>query len=125
MILEILPNLQENICVRGLFFNEVAGLRSGTFLKNRLRKSFPVNFAKCLRTPFFIEHLLTTASDISEQRIYGAAVRYLTTASEHFTNFLSFQSSFFLFEANSRSLGIFHGICNYDFDNYRQPFLTG
>ena len=93
MILEILPNLQENICVRGLFFNEVAGLRSGTFLKNRLRKSFPVNFAKCLRTPFFIEHLLTTASDISEQRIYGAAVRYLTTASEQF--FKLFNHHFF------------------------------
>ena len=41
-----------------LFLNKVAGLRPATLLKKRLwHTCFPVNFAKFLRTPFFIEHL--------------------------------------------------------------------
>ena len=41
-----------------LFFNKVAGLRPSTLLKKRLwHMCFPVNFAKFLRTLFFIEHL--------------------------------------------------------------------
>ena len=41
-----------------LFFNKVAGLRLATLLKKRLQHwCFPVNFAKFLRTPFFIEYL--------------------------------------------------------------------
>ena len=41
-----------------LFINKVAGLRSSTLLKRRLwHRCFPVNFAKFLRTPFFIQHL--------------------------------------------------------------------
>ena len=40
------------------FLNIVAGLRRTTLLKKKLwHRCFPVNFAKCLRTPFFIEHL--------------------------------------------------------------------
>ena len=40
-----------------LFFNKVAGLRPPTLLKKRLwPRCFPVNFAKFLRAPFFIEH---------------------------------------------------------------------
>ena len=40
------------------FLNIVAGLRPTTLLKKKLwHRCFPVNFAKCLRTPFFIEHL--------------------------------------------------------------------
>ena len=43
---------------QGLFFNKAAGLRPATLLKKRLwHRCFPVNFAKFLRTPFFIEHL--------------------------------------------------------------------
>ena len=43
---------------QSLFFDKVAGLRPVTLLKKRLWHScFPVNFAKFLRTPFFIEHL--------------------------------------------------------------------
>ena len=39
-------------------FNKVAGLRPETLLKKRLwHRPFPVNFAKFLRTPFFIGHL--------------------------------------------------------------------
>ena len=38
---------------QSLFLNKVAGLRSATLLKKRLRhKCLPVNFAKFLRTPF-------------------------------------------------------------------------
>ena len=41
-----------------LFFNKVAGLRPATLLKKSLwHRSFPVNFRKFLKTPFFAEHL--------------------------------------------------------------------
>ena len=47
----------KHLC-QSLFFNKVAGLRPATLLKKRLwHRCFPVNFAKFLRTPFFIEHL--------------------------------------------------------------------
>ena len=36
----------------------VAGLKAWNFVKRRLQhRCFPVAFAKCLRTPFFTEHL--------------------------------------------------------------------
>ena len=47
----------KHLC-QSLFFNKVAGLRLATSLKKRLwHRCFPVNFAKFLRTSFFIEHL--------------------------------------------------------------------
>ena len=47
----------KHLC-QSLFFNKVVGLRLATLLKKRLwHRCFPVNFAKFLRTPFFIEHL--------------------------------------------------------------------
>ena len=47
----------KHLC-QSLFFNKVAGLRPATLLKKRLwHRCFTVNFAKFLRTPFFIEHL--------------------------------------------------------------------
>ena len=47
----------KHLC-QSLFLNKVAGLRPATLLKERLwHRSFPVNFAKFLRTPYFIEHL--------------------------------------------------------------------
>ena len=47
----------KHLC-QGLFFNKVAGLRPATLFKKRLwHRCFPVNFAKILGTPFFIEHL--------------------------------------------------------------------
>ena len=40
-----------------IFFNKVAGLRPATLLKKRpWYRCFPMNFAKVLRTPLFIEH---------------------------------------------------------------------
>ena len=49
------------------FLNKVADLRSATLLKKRLWHScFPVNFAKFLRTPSFIEHLWSTASSMPQ-----------------------------------------------------------
>ena len=56
----------KHLC-QNLFFNKVAGLRPATLLKKRLwHRCFPVNFAKFLRTPFFTEHLRTTASILVE-----------------------------------------------------------
>ena len=53
-----------------LFPNTVAGLRTVALLKKRLRhRCFSVNFAKFVRTLFFIEHLrwlLLTALDFSK-----------------------------------------------------------
>ena len=66
VFLEILQNSQETPVSESLFFNKVAGFRPATLLKKRLwHRCFPVNFAKFLRTPFFTEHLRTTASDCS------------------------------------------------------------
>ena len=47
----------KHLC-QSLFFDKVAGLRPGTLFKKSLwYRCFPVNFAKFLRTSFFIEHL--------------------------------------------------------------------
>ena len=49
---------QENTCSSISFFNKVSGLRPVTLLKKRLwRRCFPANFAKFIRTPFFVEQL--------------------------------------------------------------------
>ena len=50
VLLKILQNFQEKHLCQGLFFNKVT--------KETLAQCFPVNFAKFLRTPIFIEHLL-------------------------------------------------------------------
>ena len=43
---------------QSLFFHEIAGLRPGTLLKERLwHRCLPVNFVKFVRTPIYIEHL--------------------------------------------------------------------
>ena len=56
--LKISQNSQENTCARDSFFNKVAGLRPAILLKKSLyHRCFPVNFAKFLRAPFFIEQL--------------------------------------------------------------------
>ena len=53
----------KHLC-QSLFFDKVAGLRPATLLKKRLwHRCFPVNFAEFLWTPFFTEHLWTTAFD--------------------------------------------------------------
>ena len=60
VFLEISLNSQENTCARVSFLImlQASGLRPATLLKKRLwHRCFPVNFAKFLRTSFFIEHL--------------------------------------------------------------------
>ena len=58
MFIKISQNSQLNTCARVSVFNKVAGLSPATLWKQRLwHRSFPVNFAKCLRTPFFTENL--------------------------------------------------------------------
>ena len=48
---------------QSLFFNKVAGLTLATLSKKRLwQRCFPVDFAKFVRTGFFIEHLWTLVS---------------------------------------------------------------
>ena len=48
----------KHLCQRVLF-DKVAGLRTAPLLKRTVRhRSFPVNFAKFLRTPFFTQYLL-------------------------------------------------------------------
>ena len=55
VFLEISQNSQENTRAKVSFFDKVAGLRPA---KKRLwHRSFPVNFVKFQRSPFFIEHL--------------------------------------------------------------------
>ena len=47
----------KDLC-QGLFFDKDAGFRPATLFKKRLwHRCFSVNFAKFLKTPFFIEHL--------------------------------------------------------------------
>ena len=53
VVLKIAQNLQEKYLCQGLFLNKVL-----TLLKKRFwQSSFPVNFARSLRTPFLIEQL--------------------------------------------------------------------
>ena len=47
---------QKSLC-QNLFFSEVTGLRPAALLKRLWHRSFPVNFVKFLRAPFFTEHL--------------------------------------------------------------------
>ena len=64
VFLEFSQNSQEKHLCQSLF-NKVAGL-----LKRRIEhRCFPVNFAKFLRTPFFIEHLWTASSARSKLQI--------------------------------------------------------
>ena len=50
--------IHRKIPVPESFFKNIASLRPVNLLKKRLwHRCFPVNFAKFLRTPFFIEHL--------------------------------------------------------------------
>ena len=72
--------------VLSLFFNEVGGLRPATLLKKRLQhRRFPVNFAKFLRAPFFIEHLRWLfLSSINEVEILIATSILTTFNQRHF-----------------------------------------
>ena len=53
---------------QSLLFNKVADMRPASLLEKILwDRSFPVDFAKFLRTPFFTEHLRTTVSLLSKK----------------------------------------------------------
>ena len=62
VFLEISQNLQN--LRQSLFFDKVASLMPATLLRERLwHRCFPVNYAKFLRAPFFIEHVWMRASE--------------------------------------------------------------
>ena len=65
VFLKILQNSQENACARVLFFIKLHA-STCNFIKKEalLHRYFLVNFTKFLRTPFFTEHLRTTASAV-------------------------------------------------------------
>ena len=63
VFLKISQNSQKNTCAKVSFLIKLRNLRPATLLKKRLwHRCFPVNFVKFPRTPFFTEHLRTTAS---------------------------------------------------------------
>ena len=69
----------EKYLVPESFFNKVAALRPATLLKRRLwHRYFSVNFPKFLRTPFFTEHLWTTASEEFAffGNVYSSCIRF-------------------------------------------------
>ena len=65
VFVKISQNSQENTCVKvsfltyqSFFFNKVTSPRLATLFKKRIwHRCFPVNFAKFLRTPSFMERL--------------------------------------------------------------------
>ena len=79
MFFEILQNLQENTGAR-VPFNKVAGLRPAMLLKKTLwHKYFPVNFAKFLRVPFYIERLWWLLLTYQEDYLGLSLLEQLTT----------------------------------------------
>ena len=80
-----------------LFFSNAASLRHATLSKRRLwHRCFPVNFAKFLRTPFFIEH-------IRELLLYISMVPLTRKEnSKHFILVCSFSTAKLLFRRNNR-----------------------
>ena len=66
----------KHLC-QSLFFNKVVGPRPATLLKKRLwHRCFPVNFVKFPRTPFFTEHLWTTASEPGRETLLKKRLLY-------------------------------------------------
>ena len=65
MFLEISQNAQANTCARDFFLIKLQalGLRPATLFKKSLAQVFSCEFCEISKSIFFIEHLLTTASD--------------------------------------------------------------
>ena len=79
VFLEILQNLQENICVRVSFLMMIQAYEAYNFIKERDSVTgvcFPENFLKFLRTPFFHRTPLVDASvwDISRKILVHKSV---------------------------------------------------
>ena len=114
MLLKILQNSQENTCAR-VIFNKVAGLSlslqlywkrdSGTGLFQWIlrnfwlwHRSFPVNFAKFLKAPFFIEHNILFVFSLGLSHLscisvtQGSCNVFPFSPSRHSTLILSFES---------------------------------
>ena len=90
----------KHLC-QSLFFDKVAGLKSVTLLKKRLwHRCFPVNFAKFVRTPFFIEHLRWLLLKIADNKNVEESDEMLTFSGRAFftcvDNFLTRHSLIFL-----------------------------
>ena len=71
VFLEISQNSHKKACARVVsFLSKVTGQRPATLLKKRLwHRSFPVNFAKFLRAPFFYRTPPVAASETSKQGV--------------------------------------------------------
>ena len=55
--LEISQNSQENTCAEFFFLIKLQAKACNFIIKTTLHRSFLVNFAKFLRTPFFTKHV--------------------------------------------------------------------
>ena len=67
-----------------LFFNKVTGW--ALFKKRVWHRCFPVNFAKFLRTPFHIEHLLWLLLILAWWETWGLVMRTMTILLTYFQN---------------------------------------
>ena len=81
-----------------------AGLRPATLFKKRLwHRCIPVDFAKFLRTSFFIEHLRATASAaVSDLSIFETHGISLIRYSQSYINFIIFCFWVFLLVISTR-----------------------
>ena len=79
VFLKILQNSHENTCARVTFFNKLAHLQERLWYK-----CFPINFAKFLRTPIFIEHLwwLLLFPPLSLAKVLFQGFRFLKVLSD-------------------------------------------
>ena len=69
---------------QSLFFNKVAGAPAALLKKRFWHRCFPVNFAKFLRTPFFIEHLWWLLFQVGKKDILDTEIqRYGNTKTGH------------------------------------------
>ena len=92
MFLKISQNSPENTCARASFLIKFPG--SATLLKKRIwHRFFPVNLAKCLGTPFIIEHL------------WWLLLKDWGNISNFWTTFVgTYLASIYLFKVKNRSI---------------------
>ena len=67
VLLEILQNSQENTCVRVSFLTKFQTEDCNFIKKNTLAQVFSCEFCKISKNIFFIEHLLATASAVTQE----------------------------------------------------------
>ena len=92
----------KHLC-QSLFFNKVAGPRPAILLKKRLsHRYFPVNFAKFLRTPFFIEHFWWLLLNIR-----FSSEMYFTNLDNAWSFWLALQQILFRWFPNAKLLSVY------------------